>query len=203
MGEPRYVRLDAPCLRHFFSSPWLSVLRCSLFPQRLSVMHSLAVSRSWPPSPARPSAATSWVLDRRSLYILHALMSFRLYPGHAICCWILIPCLCILRTPRFSLSPHLELRFKNANKPRHYFNQALQGQRRTSPLLASPLSHPKGPPPLPLFFHSPLHSARNEHLLEPADENTLRIMIATDNHVGFLERDPVRGPDSFAALEGR
>lgn len=28
-------------------------------------------------------------------------------------------------------------------------------------------------------------------------------MIATDNHVGFLERDPVRGPDSFAALEGR
>jgi len=111
--------------------------------------------------------------------------------------------LCILRTPRFSLSPHLELQFKNANKTRHYFDQALQDKRRTLFLLASPLSHPKGPPPLPLFFHSPLHSARNEHLLEPPDENKLRIMIATDNHVGILERDPVRGPDSFAALEGR
>jgi len=62
----------------------------------------------------------------------------------------------------------------------------------------------------PLLFSCPSsirsvtpHSAPNELLLEPPDENTLRIMIATDNHVGFLERDPVRGPDSFAALEGR
>jgi double-strand break repair protein MRE11 len=42
-----------------------------------------------------------------------------------------------------------------------------------------------------------------DQLLEPPDEDTLRVMIATDNHVGFLERDPVRGLDSFAALEGR
>jgi double-strand break repair protein MRE11 len=33
------------------------------------------------------------------------------------------------------------------------------------------------------------------------DEETLRILISTDNHVGYLERDPVRSMDSFAALE--
>ena len=33
------------------------------------------------------------------------------------------------------------------------------------------------------------------------DENTLRILLSTDNHLGYLERDPVRGDDSFAALE--
>ena len=33
------------------------------------------------------------------------------------------------------------------------------------------------------------------------DENTLRIMISTDNHVGYLEKDAVRGMDSFAAFE--
>lgn len=34
-----------------------------------------------------------------------------------------------------------------------------------------------------------------------SDINTLRILITTDNHVGFEERDPVRGEDSFLALE--
>ena len=33
------------------------------------------------------------------------------------------------------------------------------------------------------------------------DEDTLRILVSTDNHVGYLERDPVRALDSFAALE--
>ena len=33
------------------------------------------------------------------------------------------------------------------------------------------------------------------------DPDTLRIMISTDNHLGFAERDNVRGMDSFAAFE--
>ena len=33
------------------------------------------------------------------------------------------------------------------------------------------------------------------------DENTLLMLLSTDNHLGYLERDPVRGNDSFAALE--
>lgn len=33
------------------------------------------------------------------------------------------------------------------------------------------------------------------------DSNTLRIMVSTDNHLGYLERDPIRGNDSFAAFE--
>ncbi|KAI8377689.1 Metallo-dependent phosphatase-like protein [Radiomyces spectabilis] len=34
-----------------------------------------------------------------------------------------------------------------------------------------------------------------------ADENTMKILVATDNHVGYLEDDPVRGQDSFRAFE--
>mmetsp|Transcript_17559 Transcript_17559/g.27537 ORF Transcript_17559/g.27537 Transcript_17559/m.27537 type:complete len:902 (-) Transcript_17559:1179-3884(-) len=33
------------------------------------------------------------------------------------------------------------------------------------------------------------------------DQNTLRILLSTDNHLGYLEKDPIRGNDSFAALE--
>eukprot|EP00986_Skeletonema_menzelii_P008558 scaffold3643_cov132-Skeletonema_menzelii.AAC.8 len=33
------------------------------------------------------------------------------------------------------------------------------------------------------------------------DSNTLRILLSTDNHLGYLEKDPIRGNDSFAALE--
>jgi len=33
------------------------------------------------------------------------------------------------------------------------------------------------------------------------DPETLRVMISTDNHLGYLERDPIRGNDSFAAFE--
>eukprot|EP00940_MAST-03C_sp_MAST-3C-sp2_P002162 g2162.t1 len=34
-----------------------------------------------------------------------------------------------------------------------------------------------------------------------ADPNVLRILLATDNHLGYLENDPVRGNDSFVAFE--
>ena len=34
-----------------------------------------------------------------------------------------------------------------------------------------------------------------------ADDDIVRIVISTDNHVGFMERDPVRGHDSFIAFE--
>lgn len=37
--------------------------------------------------------------------------------------------------------------------------------------------------------------------IEDADENTIRIMLSTDNHLGYAEGDAVRGNDSFAALE--
>ncbi len=33
------------------------------------------------------------------------------------------------------------------------------------------------------------------------DEDTIKCLIMTDNHVGFLERDPVRADDSFRAFE--
>ncbi|KAJ2713930.1 meiotic recombination, partial [Coemansia spiralis] len=32
------------------------------------------------------------------------------------------------------------------------------------------------------------------------DADTLRVLVATDNHLGYLERDPIRGQDSFAAF---
>jgi hypothetical protein len=28
-------------------------------------------------------------------------------------------------------------------------------------------------------------------------EDTIRILLATDNHIGYLERDPIRGQDSL------
>lgn len=31
--------------------------------------------------------------------------------------------------------------------------------------------------------------------------NSFKIAIATDNHLGFMERDPIRGNDSFEAFE--
>lgn len=38
-------------------------------------------------------------------------------------------------------------------------------------------------------------------ILEDPDPNTLRILVSTDNHLGYAENDNVRGNDSFAALE--
>ena len=34
-----------------------------------------------------------------------------------------------------------------------------------------------------------------------ADVDVIRIVISTDNHLGYKERDPIRGSDSFAAFE--
>jgi double-strand break repair protein MRE11 len=40
-----------------------------------------------------------------------------------------------------------------------------------------------------------------ETIIENCDDQTIRIMVSTDNHLGYLEDDPIRGDDSFAALE--
>ena len=37
--------------------------------------------------------------------------------------------------------------------------------------------------------------------MDPNDPSVLRILVATDNHLGYLEKDPVRGNDSFDAFE--
>ena len=37
--------------------------------------------------------------------------------------------------------------------------------------------------------------------VERDSESVLKILIATDNHLGFMEKDPVRCNDSFAAFE--
>jgi double-strand break repair protein MRE11 len=36
---------------------------------------------------------------------------------------------------------------------------------------------------------------------QPQDEDTFRILVATDNHLGYMEKDPVRGQDSFRTFE--
>ena len=33
------------------------------------------------------------------------------------------------------------------------------------------------------------------------DDDIIRIVISTDNHLGFMSKDPTRGEDSFAAFE--
>ena len=38
-------------------------------------------------------------------------------------------------------------------------------------------------------------------IIGDADMNTLRILLSTDNHLGYAEDDNIRGNDSFAALE--
>ena len=34
-------------------------------------------------------------------------------------------------------------------------------------------------------------------LLFTAADDTIKIMLATDTHIGYLERDPIRGQDSI------
>ena len=36
---------------------------------------------------------------------------------------------------------------------------------------------------------------------DDSDASTLRVLLTTDNHLGYLECDPIRGLDSFAAFE--
>lgn len=45
---------------------------------------------------------------------------------------------------------------------------------------------------LTLLFDYPLHYS---------SEDTWRIIIATDTHLGYLERDPLRRDDSFEAFD--
>jgi hypothetical protein len=37
--------------------------------------------------------------------------------------------------------------------------------------------------------------------ISEVDNDILRVLVSTDNHLGYCERDPVRGLDSFAAFE--
>ena len=37
--------------------------------------------------------------------------------------------------------------------------------------------------------------------IQPPGTNTIRILVATDNHVGYNERDAIRGDDSWRAFE--
>lgn len=37
-------------------------------------------------------------------------------------------------------------------------------------------------------------------LIVKAAADTIRILVATDNHVGYAERDPVRGDDSYVTF---
>ncbi len=32
-------------------------------------------------------------------------------------------------------------------------------------------------------------------------DDTIKIMLATDNHIGFMERDPIRGQDAINTFE--
>jgi hypothetical protein len=51
-------------------------------------------------------------------------------------------------------------------------------------------------------FISEQHLQESQGLyVEDPDDDTIRIMLSTDNHVGYAEDDNVRGNDSFAALE--
>jgi len=45
-------------------------------------------------------------------------------------------------------------------------------------------------------------NATDENIISNSlDENTFKILVATDIHLGFLEKDPVRGNDSFITFE--
>jgi Calcineurin-like phosphoesterase len=49
--------------------------------------------------------------------------------------------------------------------------------------------------------HNNIEYTKGQDKLEPPDANTMRIMLSTDNHLGYEENDAVRGMDSFAAFE--
>ncbi|KAN0050710.1 hypothetical protein ACTA71_003858 [Dictyostelium dimigraforme] len=41
----------------------------------------------------------------------------------------------------------------------------------------------------------------NQSTNDPSNKNIMRILVATDNHLGYLERDPIRSDDSFNSFE--
>jgi double-strand break repair protein MRE11 len=57
---------------------------------------------------------------------------------------------------------------------------------------------------MPTAMEDSDHSDNDSHgqtALDAAGEDTIRVLLSTDNHLGYNERDPVRGMDSFAAFE--
>ena len=34
-----------------------------------------------------------------------------------------------------------------------------------------------------------------------ADDDTIKILLASDNHIGYMERDPIRGRDAITTFE--
>jgi Calcineurin-like phosphoesterase len=46
-----------------------------------------------------------------------------------------------------------------------------------------------------------INFSQGQDKLEAPDDNTMRILLSTDNHLGYEENDAVRGMDSFAAFE--
>lgn len=51
------------------------------------------------------------------------------------------------------------------------------------------------------YNHYPWLAGLNAERMATSHENTLRIMIATDNHLGYNEKDAIRGNDSFDTFE--
>jgi len=45
------------------------------------------------------------------------------------------------------------------------------------------------------------HNANNANTSEESSSSILKILLSTDNHLGYCERDPIRSRDSFAAFE--
>ncbi|KIJ33528.1 hypothetical protein M422DRAFT_783118 [Sphaerobolus stellatus SS14] len=48
---------------------------------------------------------------------------------------------------------------------------------------------------------SPERNALRNRIHNKRKEDTIRIMLATDNHIGYLERDPIRGQDAMNTFE--
>jgi double-strand break repair protein MRE11 len=51
----------------------------------------------------------------------------------------------------------------------------------------------------PMMHHD--YDEGDNSVLQNDDPDTLRILLSTDNHLGYAERDPIRGLDSFCAFE--
>jgi hypothetical protein len=48
---------------------------------------------------------------------------------------------------------------------------------------------------------SQMENGFKERLGEGASQDLIKVMLATDNHIGYLERDPVRGQDAINTFE--
>ena len=86
-------------------------------------------------------------------------------------------------------------------------DKANSGNQTMSPLSqeaeGQPESQSQQPQSQSQSQSSPIQQQQQQHnrILEDPDPDTMRILISTDNHLGYAETDNVRGNDSFAALE--